>query len=109
MMELLDGIFLILKIAVAFVVAGFLLSIGVNFSDILFKRKNKMKYYVVSYAHSEGFGRQLFGCAHPIDENTIIDWEKDIACRGAKKCCIISISKIDGPVTPNIDWKGDKV
>lgn len=65
-----------------------------------------MKYYLVSYAHQNGFGRRLFGRSGPVDEDAVFHWEK--SCeeslnsdgKPVGKCVILAISEIDGPITP---------
>ena len=71
--------------------------------DYLFKNKNKMNYYLIGYAYTHGFGNGngngVVGFTGPIDAKTIRDWEKLFETKSGK-VSVISISKIDGPITP---------
>ncbi len=60
-----------------------------------------MRYFLVSFAFSGGFGRRLFGPDGPINEEQILFWEE--ACAKTilgESVSIIAISEIDGPVAP---------
>lgn len=62
-----------------------------------------MRFFLVSFAFTGGFGRRLFGTDAQIDEEQILFWEDECSkkIRGSDRpVSIIAISEIDGPVKP---------
>jgi hypothetical protein len=59
-----------------------------------------VKFYLVSFAHTKGFGNRLVGWNDPISEDVIREWS--VICAentDDETVCLIAISEIDGPVT----------
>ena len=58
-----------------------------------------IRYFLVSFSHTKGFGRRVFGTQSAVNEVLLDLWEKDFARANILTgVVVLAVSEIDGPI-----------